>query len=96
MAEDELADQSLVQLAEELTGLFPPVQPGKAFRRQLHNDLLATMHQRATMQIAFPRKHRRWALIAGATVGSLVPLCGVAAYLVRSRLMSKAQHATVR
>ena len=82
------------QLAEEIVGLFPPVQPRAALRRQLHDDLLAMMRRGPTLQIAAPPERRRWVLIAGATVGSLVPICGVAAYLVRSRLMAKPQHAS--
>ena len=82
------------RLAEEIVGLFPPVQPRAALRRQLHDDLLAMMRRGPTLQIAAPPERRRWVLIAGATVGSLVPICGVAAYLVRSRLMAKPQHAS--
>ncbi len=81
------------QLTEEIVGRFPPVQPRAAFRRQLHDDLLAMMRRGSTLQIATPPERRRWVLIAGATVGSLVPICGVAAYLVRSRMMDKPQHA---
>jgi hypothetical protein len=93
-AEGGESDQMLVKLAEELSGAFPPVQPELVFRQRLHDDLLATMRLRETMRIAFPKEQRRWALIAGATVGSLVPIAGVAAYLVRSRLAGRPQHAT--
>jgi hypothetical protein len=81
------------RLAEEIGGLFPPVQPRAASRRRLHDDLLAMMRRGPTLRVAAPPEHRRWALVVGATVGSLVPLVGVAAYLVRSRSTGKAQHA---
>jgi len=80
-------------LAEEIGGLFPPVQPRAASRRRLHDDLVAMMRRRLTLRVAEPAERRRWALIAGATLGSLVPLLGVAAYYVRSRLTGKTQHA---
>ena len=81
------------RLAEETAGLFPPVRPTEKFKRQLHDDLLALMRRGPALQVAAPVERRRWALIVGATVGSLVSICGVAAYLVRSRLMEKPQHA---
>jgi hypothetical protein len=81
------------RLAEEMVGLFPAVRPTAAFRRRLHDDLLSMMRRGPALQVAAPPERRRWVLIAGATVGSLVPICGVAAYLVRSRLMDKPQHA---
>jgi hypothetical protein len=88
------SDQVLAELAAELAGVFAPVQPELSFRQRLHDGLLGTMRRRDTMRIAFPRERRRWALIAGATVGSLVPIAGVAAYIVRSRLTGGPQHAT--
>jgi len=81
------------RLAEEIGGLFPPVQPRAASRCRLHDDLLAMMRHRSKLHVAEPAEHRRWALVVGAAVGSLVPLVGVAAYLVRSRSTGKAQHA---
>jgi hypothetical protein len=90
---DAEVDEVEGRLAGEIVGHFPPVHSTAAFRRQLHDNLLAIMRRGPTLQIAAPPERRRWVLIAGATVGSLVPICGVAAYLVRSRLMAKPQHA---
>ena len=81
------------RLAEETVGLFRPVRPSPAFRQRLHDDLLAMMRRGPALQVAAPPARRRWALIAGATVGSLVSICGVVAYLVRLRLLDKPQHA---
>ena len=81
------------RLAEEMVGLFPPVRPRAAFRRRLHDDLLGLMRREPALQVAAPAERRRWVLIAGAAVGSLVPICGVAAYLVHSRLTNRPQHA---
>jgi hypothetical protein len=80
-------------LADEILELYPPVHPGPGFRQQLHDGLMERMRHRLTLRVAEPAERRRWALIAGATLGSLVPLLGVAAYYVRSRLTGKAQHA---
>ncbi len=90
---DAEADTVEGRLAEEIGGLFPPVRPRAASRRRLHDDLLAMMRRRSKLHVAEPGGRRRWALIAGATVGSLVSLAGLAAYLVCSRLMGRAQHA---
>lgn len=80
-------------LADKIVGLYPPVHPGLVFRQQLHDGLMETMRHRSKLHVAEPAERRRWALIAGATVGSLVPLVGVAAYLVCSRSTGKVQHA---
>ena len=80
-------------LTDEIVGLYPDVHPGPVFRRQLHDGLMETMRCRSKLRVAEPAEHRRWALVVGAAVGSLVPLVGVAAYLVRSRSTGKAQHA---
>ncbi len=90
----EQADRSDAKLAGEIRRLYPAVRPKRAFRARLGGDLLATMRCRAKLQVALPPERRRWALIAGATVGSLVPLVGVAAYLVRSRSTGRLQRAT--
>ena len=81
------------RLAGEIVGLYPPVHPGLVFRQQLHDGLVETMRYRSKLHVAEPAERRRWALIAGATLGSLVPLVGVAAYLVRSRSTGRAQQA---
>lgn len=86
-------DASQAQLSEEIAALFTPVRPRPEFKRELHHGLLATMRQRAMLRVALPVERRRWALFVGAAVGSLVPLVGVAAYLVRSRSTGKPQHA---
>jgi hypothetical protein len=90
------ADQSERDLAGEIVGLYPRVHAGRVFRQQLHADLVETMRRRSRLRVSEPVEHRRWALIAGAAVGSLVPLVGVAAYLVCSRSTSKAQHAATQ
>jgi len=87
------ADQPEPHLAGEIVGLYAPVHPGLVFRQQLHDGLVETMRHRSKLHVAEPAERRRWALVVGATVGSLVPLVGVAAYLVRSRSTGKAQHA---
>ena len=92
-AGDGKIDASQMQLAEEIAALFTPVRPRADFKRELRQGLLATMRQRALLSVARPMERRRWALIAGAAVGSLVPLVGLAAYLVRSRSTGKPQHA---
>ena len=92
-AEDQ-TDPSLTQLAEEVTVVFPPVQPRPVLRDGLHEDLVETMRNRATLRVVSSSERRRWAFILGATVGSLLPLCGVLAYFVYSRLMGKPRPAT--
>jgi hypothetical protein len=91
-AEEEI-EGSLVRLSGEVGGTFVPVQPRPAFREHLGDGLEQTMRSKANLRVAQPGGRRRWALIAGATVGSLIPLWCVAAYLVRSRLGAKPQHA---
>jgi hypothetical protein len=91
-AEDEI-DGSLARLSGEVGGAFAPVQARPAFREHLGDGLQQTMRHKANLRVAEPGGGRRWALIAGATVGSLIPLWCVAAYLVRSRLGAKPQHA---
>lgn len=91
-AEEEI-DGSLARFCGEVEGAFVPVQPRPAFREHLGDGLQQTMRHKANLRVAQPGGRRRWALIAGATVGSLIPLCGVAAYLLRSRLVEKPQHA---
>jgi hypothetical protein len=88
-AEEGEADHSLAELAEEVTVVFPRVQPRPVLREGLHDDLLSAMRSRGTLRVVSPWERRRWLFIAGATVGSLVPLCGVLAYFVCSRLMGK-------
>jgi hypothetical protein len=70
------------------------VRAERAFRGRLRSGLLATMRCKPKLQVVAPPERRRWALIAGATVGSLVSLVGVAAYLVRSRCTGGPQRAT--
>jgi hypothetical protein len=91
--EEEEIEGSLARFSGEIDGVFAPVQPRPAFRECLGDGLRETIRHKADLRIAQPRDRRRWAFIAGATVGSLVPLCGVAAYLLRSRLVNKPQHA---
>lgn len=81
------------RLAGEIVGLYAPVHPGLVFRQQLHDGLVETMRHRSKLRVAGLAERRRWALVVVATVGSLVPLVGVAAYLVCSRSTGKAQHA---
>jgi hypothetical protein len=81
------------RLADEVVGVYPSVHPDQGFRQQLHDGLVETMRRRSKLHVVEPAERRRSALIAGATVGSLVSLAGLAAYLVCSRLTGKAQHA---
>jgi hypothetical protein len=84
---------SLARLSGEVEGAFAPVQLRPVFREHLGDGLQQTMRHKATLRVAQPGGRRRWALIAGAAVGSLIPLCGVAAYLLRSRLVGRPQQA---
>jgi hypothetical protein len=93
-AEEGEADRSLSELAEEVTVVFPRVEPRPVLREGLHDDLLSTMRNRGTLRVVSPWERRRWLFIVGATVGSLVPLCGVLAYFLCSRLMGKLRPAT--
>jgi hypothetical protein len=93
-AAQEQTDPSLTQLAEEVNVVFPPVQPRPVLRDGLHEDLMGTMRNRATLRVVSTSERRRWAFIVGATVGSILPLCGLLAYLVYSRLMGKLRPAT--
>ncbi|TKJ29197.1 MAG: hypothetical protein CEE40_09155 [Chloroflexi bacterium B3_Chlor] len=85
--------ESLVRLGEEARNVIAPVRPGAEFRQHLRDELLGVVRQRPTLVVASGSDNRRWAYIVGATLGSLVPLFGVVAYLLRSRLTGKPQHA---
>jgi hypothetical protein len=88
---EEETNGSLVRLSGEVEGAFAPVQPRPAFKECLGDGLQQTMRHKTSLRVVQPGRRRRWALIAGATVGSLIPLCGVAAYVLRSRLVGKPQ-----
>ena len=81
------------QLADEIVRLYPHVHPALVFREQLRDGLTETMRHRSELRVAEPAERRRWVLIAGAAVGSMVSLAGLAAYFVCSRLTNRAQHA---
>jgi hypothetical protein len=93
-AEEGEVHHSLSDLAEEVTVVFPRVQPRPGLKEGLHDDLLSTMRNRGTLKVVSPWERRRWFFIAGATVGSLIPLCGVLAYFVCSRVIGKLRPAT--
>lgn len=78
-------DPSLDRLAEEMAEVFPSVRPLPSQRERLRQSLLDTMQNRQTLRVATPSGHRRWAFIAGATVSSLLFLCGLAGFLLYSR-----------
>jgi len=86
---EEETNGSLVRLSGEVEGAFAPVQPRPAFKEHLSDGLQQTMRHKANLRVAEPGRHRSWILIAGATIGSLIPLLGVVAYLLRSRLVGK-------
>jgi hypothetical protein len=90
---DPATRESLMVLAEDIESVLVPVQPAREFKESLRDQLLALMRDRVALSIAGPSESRRRALILGATLGSLVPLCGAAAYLLRSRFAGKPQHA---
>ncbi len=85
--------ESLMVLAEDIERVLVPVQPAPEFRKGLRNHLLAVMGDSVGVRVARPSETRRRVLIVGATLGSLVPLCGVAAYLLRSRWVGNPQQA---
>lgn len=90
---DREALESLARLGEELTNVVAPVRPRAEYSHWLRDELVAVVRERPALTIAPGPENRRRALIVGATVGSLLPLFGIAAYLLRSRLASKPQHA---
>ena len=90
---DPATRESLMRLAEDVERVLVPVQPAPEFKEGLRDQLLALMRESVALSVAGPSESRRRALILGATLGSLVPLCGVAAYLLRSRWVGKPQHA---
>jgi hypothetical protein len=92
-ASDGQPDPWEPHLADQIFEVYPAVHPGLGFQQQLHDGLMERMRHRVTLRIARPAGRRRWAVIVGAALGSLVSLVGVAAYLVCSRLMGNAQHA---
>ncbi len=91
--QDKEALQSLQRLAEELTHALPPTRPRQEFRRRLREELVAVVRERPGLIIASGPESRRRIWLVGATLGSLLPLFGVLAYLLRSRLTGKPQHA---
>jgi hypothetical protein len=90
---DPATRESLMGLAEDIERVLVPVQPSREFKKGLRNHLLAVMGDSVGLRVARPSETRRRALILGATLGSLVPLCGVAAYVLRSRWVGKPQRA---
>jgi len=86
--------ESLVRVGEEASNVIAPVRPGAGFRQELRDELLMVLRQRPTLVVASGSENRRRAYIVGATLGSLVSLFGVVAYLLRSRLMGKPHHAS--
>lgn len=91
--QDKEAIESLQRLAEELTHALPPTRPRPEFRQRLGDELVAVVRERPALSIASGPENRRRVWLVGATLGSLLPLFGVLAYLLRSRLTSKPQHA---
>jgi hypothetical protein len=88
------ADPHLERLAEEVTGLFPAVRPLPAHRERLREGLLTTMRNRRTVQLVSSSGQRRRAFVAGATFGALLPLCGLAAYVLYVWWTGKVRQAT--
>lgn len=91
--QDEEAIESLLQLVEELTNAIEPAQPRAEFREWLGDELVAVVRERPALTIDLRTENRRRALLLGASVGLLVPLLGVVAYLLRIRLGGRPQHA---
>jgi hypothetical protein len=88
------ADPHLERLAEEVTGLFPPVRPLPAHRERLREGLLTTMHSRQTVRLVSSSGQRRRAFMAGATMGALLSICGLAAYILYHWCTGKVRQAT--
>jgi hypothetical protein len=93
---EEENNGSLTRLSGEVEGAFEPVQPRAAFKEHLADGLQQTMRHKANLRVAEPGHHHSWILVAGATIGSLIPLLGLVAYLLRSRLVGKPRQATCR
>ena len=79
----------LLGIARQVKEVLAQVQPSEAFRRRLHNDLVATARQRLA---AGPRRYwsvwRRPWVIGVAALGSVVSIAsavGVIAYRRRNR-----------
>ena len=85
--------ESLLNLAREIKRLLVPVEPSLGFREGLYKQLSAVVRQRRAWRVTQPSENRRWVFILVATLGSLVPLLGLVAYLLRSRLTDKPQRA---
>ena len=90
---DPATRESLMGLAEDIEIVLVPVQPAREFKEGLGDQLLALMRDSVALSIAGPSESRRRALILGATLASLIPLCGAAVYLLRSRFAGGPQHA---
>jgi hypothetical protein len=83
----------LLDLAEEISGVLVPVESNPGFRDGLGDQLSAVVRQRRERRVVELSEDSRWAFILGASLVSLVPLLGLVLYVLRSRLMSRAQHA---
>lgn len=86
--------ESTLNLEREIERVLVPVEAGSEFKESLRNQLFAVMRDRADLEVLKASENRRRIVILGATLASLVPLCGVTAYLVRSRVAGKLQSAT--
>lgn len=84
LSSEDNEDPRLEKLAEEVTGLFPPVRPLPAHRQWLRQGLVDTMRNRRSVRISSPGQ-RRLALIAGATAVLFLSLFGLLAYLLYGR-----------
>jgi len=84
--------ESLLNLAREIKRLLVPVEPSLGFREGLYKQLSAVVRQRAALRVTPLPANRRWAFSLVAILGSLLPLLGIIAYLLRSRLTRKPQH----
>jgi hypothetical protein len=90
---DPETPKPLLSLAEEISGVLIPVESRSSFRDSLGDELSAVVCQRREWGVIQLSEDGRWAFILGATLVSLIPLLGLVLYLLRWRLMSRAQHA---
>ena len=84
---------NLLGLAEEISGVLVPVESSPGFRDGLGDQLSAVVRQRRERRGIELAEDRSWAFILGAALVSLIPLLGLVLYVLRSRLISGAQHA---
>lgn len=78
--------ESLLLLAKKLAALLVPVEPLPSFREGLGQELLAVAQEKmASPRLTAQAHGRRWEILVGAAVGSLVSVAAVVALVARAR-----------